>query len=156
MRLRLMAIGRDFFGDDALAEDVAQETLMRLWAVRQKVDMDRGVEALAVKMAKNICVSVWRKRKARREIGMAASVEPDGHTPQPMADTDNERMLRQALERLTGAERRLFCMRHELGMDISQIAAATGVAPRSVSAMLSVARKKIYEHLTKISGGQCL
>jgi DNA-directed RNA polymerase specialized sigma24 family protein len=38
-------------------------------------------------------------------------------------------------------------MRHELEMDIGQIAAATGATTRSISAMLSTAKRKLLDLL---------
>ena len=63
LRPRLLDVGRRFFGDNDMAEDIAQETLMRLWVIRQRIDMRIGTEALAMKMARNLCVSEWRQRQ---------------------------------------------------------------------------------------------
>ncbi len=60
--------------------------------------------------------------------------------------------LRQAVRQLKPAEQRLFRMRHEAEMDIQQIAAATGIGVRSVSAMLSTAKRKLQEILIKKGG----
>ena len=68
---------------------------------------------------------------------------------QPMAEDDNVRLLQQAIATLSPIEQRLFRMRHELGMDVAQIAAATGLQPRSVSTVVSKARHKIVEQLKK-------
>lgn len=68
-----------------------------------------------------------------------------------MADDDNQRFLQLAIRTLTPQEQRLFRMRHELEMDVPQIAAATGLMARSVSAIVSTARHKIVEQL-KIGG----
>jgi len=43
-------------------------------------------------------------------------------------------------------------MRHEAEMDTAQIAAVTGIAPRSVSAMLSTAKRKLKDILNKKGG----
>ena len=40
-------------------------------------------------------------------------------------------------------------MHAEAAMGVAEIAAATGIRPRSVSAMLSTARRRIYETLKK-------
>ena len=64
VRPHLVKIGRKFFGDSARAEDVAQEVLVRLWALRHKVNMERNVEALAVRMAYNYCVAEGLQGKA--------------------------------------------------------------------------------------------
>ena len=49
LRLRplMVKVGRDFFGNQMDAEDVAQEALLRLWKYCERLDADRNLEALA-------------------------------------------------------------------------------------------------------------
>ena len=81
------------------------------------------------------------------EVSQPCRVLAEEHLP--MSDDDNNRMLQQAIATLAPTEQRLFRMRHELEMDIPQIAAATGLLPRSISAIVSGARRKILEQLKK-------
>lgn len=151
LRPRLIKIGRDFFGNDSMADDIAQETLMRLWVMRDRIDMRRGVEPLAVRMAKNLCVSEWRKmHNVSIEVAETSTITVKPTTT--LEEDDNQRLLSEAKAQLTRPELRLFVMRHEMGMDNSEIVAATGILPRSVSAMLSGARRKVYEFLKKRGG----
>ncbi|MBQ7572152.1 MAG: sigma-70 family RNA polymerase sigma factor [Bacteroidaceae bacterium] len=149
MRPRLMEVGRAFWGDDTRADDVVQETLMRLWLMRDRLKAEEATEALLVRMAKNVCVSLWRYERIRQGAplheGMAIV---DDETVQ-METEDNLRMLRKAIDMLPRNERRLFRMRHEMDMDVGQIAATTGILPRSVSAIVSSARRKIIDKLKK-------
>lgn len=150
LRPCLVGIGRDFFGDADRAEDVAQETLMRLWVMRDRIDPAVPVRPLAVRMAKNICVSMWRHE--RKTVHGAAEDDVGGKTAEAasgMEDSDNARLLPLAMDRLTAGEQRLMRLRNEENMDIGQITAVTGIAPRSVSVMLSRARHKIIEALKK-------
>lgn len=146
MRPRLLEVGRSFFGSEAQAEDAVQEALVRLWLLRNKVDDMSHAEALLVRMVKNVCVGMWREHRRQKSLRndcmLATSV-------QPMADDDNVRVLQQIVSRLQPSEQRLFRMRQELNMDIPQIAATTGIHPRSVSVIISNARKKIIEQLKK-------
>lgn len=149
LRPRLKDIGRRFFGDEDKAEDIAQETLMRLWLLRDRIAPQADIGPLAVRMAKNLCVSEWRKQQVRQ--GQAVQVEFVAHCDiqrdvELKEDIDR---LRQAVNQLKPAEQRLFRMRYEAEMDIGQIAAATGVGERSVSAMLSTAKRKLQEILTQ-------
>ena len=57
LRPLLQSIGHRFFADPSRADDVAQEVLMRLWLMRERVNVEQGVEPLAVRMAKNYCVN---------------------------------------------------------------------------------------------------
>ncbi len=165
LRPRLKDIGRQFFGNEEMAEDIAQETLMRLWMLRERIEAQTDIEPLAVRMAKNLCVSEWRKQKVRQ--GNALQVERNA-TLRPRvgeltAHEDIHRdvelkeeiaHLRQAVSLLKPAEQRLFLMRHEAEMDIQQISAATGIGVRSVSAMLSTAKRKLLEILNPKGGLQ--
>ena len=146
MRPQVIKVGRSFFGNEAQAEDVAQEALIRLWLLRDKVNDVVHAEALLIRMAKNVCVSQWREQQQQMTVAVDSVLAAD---TQPMADDDNARMLQLAISRLPVSEQRLFRMRQELDMDISQIAATTGIHPRSVSVIISNARKKIIEQLKK-------
>lgn len=149
LRPRLKDIAQRFFGDEDKAEDIAQETLMRLWLLRDRIAPQADIGPLAVRMAKNLCVSEWRKLQVRQ--GQAVQVEFVAHCDiqrdvELKEDIDR---LRQAVNQLKPAEQRLFRMRYEAEMDIGQIAAATGIGERSVSAMLSTAKRKLQEILTQ-------
>ncbi len=149
MRPRLMQLGLSFFQDGEQAADAVQEALLRLWLLRERVSDISHAEALLIKMTKNVCVSEWRHRQRHglltvERMGFVLTEEL-----QPMAEDDNVRLLQQAIATLSPIEQRLFRMRHELGMDVAQIAAATGLQPRSVSTVVSKARHKIVEQLKK-------
>ena len=149
MRPRLMQLGLSFFQDGEQAADAVQEALLRLWLLRERVSDISHAEALLIKMTKNVCVSEGRHRQRHglltvERMGFVLTEES-----QPMAEDDNVRLLQQAIATLSPIEQRLFRMRHELGMDVAQIAAATGLLPRSVSTVVSKARHKIVEQLKK-------
>lgn len=149
LRLRVVKVGREFFADDDKAEDIAQEILTRLWIMRDRVNVQLGVEALAVRMAKNLCVSEWRRQKAHRTVPVDERMSVDNRPTAPVEAKDGEVVLNRALAGLTKSELRLYRMRHEADMDIQQISAATGIGARSVSAMLSTARRKLFETIKR-------
>lgn len=154
LRPRLKDIGRQFFGDEEMAEDIAQETLMRLWLLRERIASLTDIKPLAVRMAKNLCVSEWRKQKVRQGNALQAEFPAHEDTQRNMELKDEIARLRQAVSQLKPAEQRLFRMRHEAEMDIQQISAVTGIGVRSVSAMLSTAKRKLQEILTRKGGLQ--
>lgn len=77
-------------------------------------------------------VSEWRKQQVRQ--GQAVRVEIVAHEDiEHHVELKEEiERLRHAISLLKPAEQRLFRMRHEAEMDISQIASATGIGERSV------------------------
>ena len=144
LRPKLLNIGRQFFNDGDYAEDIAQETLMRLWLLRERIEQQIGIVPLAIRMAKNLCISEWRKQQVRMAGSELQEQMADETISRQMEANEAIAQLRLALLQLTPAEQRLFRMRHELEMDIAEISSVTGISPRSVSAMLSTAKRKLF------------
>ena len=154
LRPRLKNIGRQFFGNEGIAEDIAQETLMRLWMLHERIASLTDIEPLAVRMAKNLCVSEWRKQKVRQGKDLEVELPALEDIQHDMELKEEIKRLYQAVSQLKPAEQRLFRMRHEAEMDIQQISAMTGIGARSISAILSTAKRKLQEILTKKGGIQ--
>ena len=154
LRPRLKNIGRQFFGNEGIAEDIAQETLMRLWMLHERIASLTDIEPLAVRMAKNLCVSEWRKQKVRQGKDQEVELPAPEDIQHDMELKEEIKRLYQAVSQLKPAEQRLFRMRHEAEMDIQQISAMTGIGARSISAILSTAKRKLQEILTKKGGIQ--
>lgn len=120
---------------------------MRLWLLRERIDPRTGMEALAIRIAKNLCVSEWRKGNVRKSTILQQEPHSEDVTIRQLEAREDIERLRAAIQRLSPTEQRLFRMRHELEMDIGQIAAATGATTRSISAMLSTAKRKLLDLL---------
>jgi RNA polymerase sigma-70 factor (ECF subfamily) len=64
-------------GDLHAAEDVAQETALRLWQRRASTDVDRPLGAWLRTVTRNVVVDHYRRRKARpNEIPLGPDVDP--------------------------------------------------------------------------------
>ncbi len=135
-----------------MAEDIAQETLMRLWMLRERIEPQLDIEPLAVRMAKNLCVSEWRKQKVRQGNALQSEPTTQEDILHYVEQKEEVARLLKAVNQLKPAEQRLFRMRHEAEMDIQQISAVTGIGARSVSAMLSSAKRKLLDILNPKGG----
>lgn len=147
LRQKVLKTGLDFFGNREDAEDAAQDTMVQLWRYLEHIDAGRNVEALAVRVAKNCCVSIYRKRKI---LSPALSQGEGVLTPQEQLEAkDAQRMLDETLSLLKPRERQLFDMRALMGLSIDEITQQTGIAKPSVTAMVSAARKKVFTELKR-------
>ena len=149
MRHRVQKVGFDFFGSREDAEDAAQETMVQLWRYLEHIDAAQNVEALAVRVAKNCCVSLYRKQQRER---LATDLSRDGADVSPhelMEAKDMQRMLSESLDLLKPRERQLFEMRQLEGLSIDEITNQTGISKPSVTAMVSAARKKVFTELKR-------
>ena len=150
-RAELLRMARDFLHDEAEAEDAVQESLLRLWLMRERIAQPRDFCLLAVRITKNVCISLWRKHQGRQMLPLEAltslesSMRCDG-----VEEAENSRLLREAVDSLPPSYRRIFHLWRQ-GMEIQEIAIVAGAKPRTVSSMLSAARARILARLKQIS-----
>ena len=146
-RKSLLRLAKDFLHSEAEAEDVVQESLLRLWLLRERIEQPRDFSLLATRITKNVCISIWRKQQGRQTVPLEAlSSLASSMYCDTMEDAENRRLFQDAVDRLPASYRRIFQLWQQ-GMSTQEIAAVTGANPRSVSSMLSTARARILARL---------
>ena len=147
LRPRLLALALQFNADRDAAEDAVQEALMRLWTAWERLAEEEDAERLAVRLTKHACINAFRQSQQQQTVALkdnAATTSEDA-----MHETELQQALERAVAALSPSERRLWTLFAEAQMSSAQIAAATGISVRSVSSMLSTARRPIVESLKK-------
>lgn len=125
LRPRLMQMGREFFGSDTEAEEVVQETWLRAWNVRERVEL---TDAYILRIARNVCVSMWRGHRTQIELIDENSAAFTEMTPQEeVEEKENSEWLQSRLQRLPKAEREVWQMFYDEGLAVEEIAEARGI-----------------------------
>lgn len=146
----MVKVGRDFFGNQMDAEDVAQEALLRLWKYCERLNADRNLEALAVKVAKNVCVDLYKNRNTYEdEITYDIASPPSQSADAELHAKEVQQKIDEAMERLNPRERDLLKARQLEGKSADEISEQTGIPKSSVKSMISKARKKLKMDLQK-------
>ena len=153
LRRTALRIGQQFFGNTEDAEDVAQEAMMRLWAARNNIDMTRPVEPLVVRVAKNVCVSMKRKRNEGEKplaYGHNEALLPFASSPQSLLEErENAVWLEHRLKALPEYLLRILRMKQEEQLTDHQIADILGTDIRSVQTLVSKARRQLFNDLKR-------
>lgn len=156
LRSQMRKVALDFFGSQDDAEDVAQDAMVQLWRYCEQIDSGRNVSGLAVRVAKNCCVSLYRKRQAVRQqsytdFGPRILRQKDAScSPQEILEAeDARRMMDEVVALLKPRERQLFEMRQMEGLSTEQVSDQTGIPKASIAAMVSAARKKVFTELKR-------
>ena len=128
-------------------DDVAQDTLLRLWSLRERLDSYRSVEALALTIARNRAIDLLRSEKGGCHVSIDDYDSPD-ISPGPdesLEATEAEEKLSRIMSSLPSAQQAIIRMRHIEDMEIDDIAKVTGSTSGDIRVALSRARNHIKE-----------
>ena len=142
MRPQLMRMGREFFGSEMEAEEVVQETWLRVWNVRHSATV---TEALVMRIARNCCVSMWRGQRAQVELENVSFDEmPLSSTPQEeLEEKENSLWLQSRIKNLPPAEREVWALFYDQGLTVEEIAQVRGITIGTVRKTISNVRKQL-------------
>ncbi len=150
VRPKLMSLCRNFFDRQELAydaEDAVQETLLRLWQMRDRLSEYQKPEALAMLIAKNVCIDILKLNKEQHKpLDETRNIIGNVQADQSMIAHDTKRIISNALAKLPRTQQRMLMMRAE-GMSMVEIAAACNATATSTKTMICAARKKLMELL---------
>lgn len=147
---RLLRYAARMLGDMAEAEDVTQDTMLRLWRIAPEWQ-DQGVSpaAWAFRVAGNLCTDRLRKRRpGPPELPDLADDSPAADAR--MMQAARARALEQALAGLPERQRQAVILRHLEGMSNPQIAAIMMVGVEAVESLTARGKR----NLSAILAGQ--
>jgi RNA polymerase sigma-70 factor (ECF subfamily) len=130
-------------GDFAQVDDIVQETYLRLLRTDGLPDDPVQVRKFAFRIASNLMVDEWRRRKRTAPAADSAS-EPGAAAPDPALRLDMTRVFGE----LKPQQRQMLWLSYVEGADHGEIADALGVREGSVRVLLHRARKKLASLLT--------
>ena len=64
---RIYRMAYRFMGSREEAEDIVQEVYLKLWGLRKELNNYNSIEALSIRIARNLCLDKLRKRKTSQE-----------------------------------------------------------------------------------------
>ena len=147
LRPRLMQMGREFFGSDTEAEEVVQETWLRAWNVRDRVEL---TDAYILRIARNVCVNMWRGHRTQVELVDEESAAITEITPQEEAEErENSEWLQSRLKRLPQAEREVWQLFYDEGLTVEEIAEARDISVSTVRNIISSVRKRLRKEIRR-------
>jgi RNA polymerase sigma-70 factor (ECF subfamily) len=122
---RLFAMARAILRDNELAEDAAQDALIRAWRDLPSLrDADR-FDAWLNKIVVRSCMDIGRRRKRwRTEITVVSTEPAEADRSSEVADRDQ---LERGLRRLSDAQRTILALTFFAGLTPTEIGDALGI-----------------------------
>jgi RNA polymerase sigma factor (sigma-70 family) len=132
LRPKLVGALSLYCGDPALAEEQAQDTLVRVWENWHRVRAMQAPEAWAVRVGMNGLHAVFRRRAIERRALARVAALPSGTAATPAAEYEH---VRRAVATLPRRQRTALVLRFYLDLSVSDTAGVMGCAEGTVKSL---------------------
>jgi RNA polymerase sigma-70 factor (ECF subfamily) len=121
--------------DPALAEDIVQESLLRLWKNHSLLESDDlAARRWLFTVARNLSVDEARSARSRHEI--QSELVPERASPDETDASLSKWLLQDALKSLSREHRTVVIGAYHLGLPIAELAAQAGVPEGTIKSRL--------------------
>ena len=128
------------------AEDIVQEVYVKLWGMRNDLDKYDSIEALCVRITRNLCLDQLRRRKVNLDAMKAEKIKQE-HTPETPSESlekkENAELLHTLISALPEPQRSLVHLRHLEGKEYEEIAEMVNMNVNAIRVSISRARKQM-------------
>ena len=130
--------------DRADALDAVQDLYMKLWKMRESLDLVRNPAAYGSLLMRNLCIDRIRRTSFAQELeeDLPGQAAPDEELI--VKETLGE--VWTAIGRLPESQRNLLSLHLLQGLTYEEIAARTGLTPLNIRVQVSLARKKLKRY----------
>jgi RNA polymerase sigma-70 factor (ECF subfamily) len=144
-----------YSGDAAVAQDIAQDTFLKLFSTIANFRGESSFDAWLYRMVVNSCFD--QKRKARRltpllDEVLAALRTPDLSVLDEVLRSEMSTHVRSVVDGLAPDQRMVIVLRYTQGLSYDEIAEILGCASGTVASRLNRAHKVLQRRLSRVAG----
>ena len=137
--------------DSDLAEDITQETFLRVWKTREKIVPEKSFFSLIARISTNLCYDHFRHLEVRNRHRDQIPDFSKSHYDNPQSITDLE-ILQEKIQDLVNKElpekcKNIFILSRIEGKTNSEIAEILSLSIRTVENQIYRALKILKKHL---------
>ncbi len=146
-------MARLLLGSREEAEDALQDVLLRLWDNRLQLAAYQSVEALAVRITRNLCLDRLKYRQNKKMVAVEKlAAATDYRTPEQLVElSDSTRLVQRLYAELPEAQRVVLHLREVEEYSYEEIEQVTGMSINNIRVILSRARKQVRENYLKVN-----
>lgn len=137
-----------------VTEEVIQNTFIRVWLNREKLEGVSNVRSWLYKYASNECLNHLRSLQQKGKVlaGFSETMTEPTHdfsTPDLVRIHEINELINRAVNKLPAQRRRIYMLSRRDGKSIPEIAIELGISPNTVKNTLVISLKSIREYLSK-------
>lgn len=140
-----------FTRSESATQEIIQETFIRVWLGRDKLEEIENPAAWLYKVASNECYAFIRKRTINEKVLKAVTPGPDGvNSTHEWHDTKElKRLVKEAVDELPAQRKKIYQMSRDQHKTIPQIAEELQLSPNTVKNALVTSLRSIRDHLAE-------
>lgn len=146
---KLFSVAYRLMSNAQAAEDMVQETFLKLWMQRDKIEKVDNPEAYSITVLRRIFYDKMRARHLQevdKDVG-SLQVSSSQNISKQLEEADEYQRVRQLITHLPEPQARIMLMRDIEERSFEEISIETGLTEVNIRSILSRARKKIREQI---------
>lgn len=133
--------------DADMAEDIAQDTFLKLWETRHKIDK-RTIKAYLYTIAQNITINQQKRNSLKFKFQKKPTADRDFDTPEKLAEMQEYEMkLNNVIAMLPDGGREVFLMNRLEDLTYNEIAERLGLSVKAIEKRMSKVLKILRDNL---------
>ena len=146
---KLFSVAYRLMSNAQAAEDMVQETVLKLWMQREKMEKVDNPEAYSITVLRRIFYDKMRAghlQEVDKDVG-SLQVSSSLNISKQLEEADEYQRVRQLITHLPEPQARIMLMRDIEERSFEEISIETGLTEVNIRSILSRARKKIREQI---------
>ncbi|MBF1577392.1 MAG: RNA polymerase sigma factor [Prevotella sp.] len=146
---KLFSVAYRLMSNAQAAEDMVQETFLKLWMQRDKIEKVDNPEAYSITVLRRIFYDKMRARHLQevdKDVG-SLQVSSSQNISKQLEEVDEYQRVRLLITHLPEPQARIMLMRDIEDRSFEEISIETGLTEVNIRSILSRARKKIREQI---------
>lgn len=142
-RASMLATARSLLHSQDEAEDVVQEVLLKLFVIRERIDVSSNPDALAQVAVKHAAINILRSAKRHSLVELKPGIALD--VGEEVPTTEMLAFVLEIIDTLPSKQQMVLRLKHIEGMEVEDIARVAQMSIDAVYQNLSRARRSILQ-----------